>query len=233
MEKNLVTLKKDLGDHLADILARIESARMDAPLSSASTQLMAASKMQSPEIISHAIKAGITLFGENRVQEAQSKWPQIKALHPEIKLHLIGHLQSNKAKEAVQLFDAVQSIDSAKLADELAKEMQKQNRILDCFIQVNTGEEEQKSGVFPKDAAVLIRHVRDELKLPLKGLMCIPPEDDYPAPHFALLRKIAIEHDLQELSMGMSGDYELAARMGSTLVRVGSALFGERISVSH
>ena len=228
MEKNLVTIKKELGDQLADILAQIESARMDAPLSSASTQLMAASKMQSPDTIIQAIKAGVTLFGENRVQEAQSKWPQIKVLHPEVRLHLIGHLQSNKAKEAVKLFDAVQSIDSIRLADELAKEMQKQNRILDCFIQINTGEEEQKGGVFPKDADILIRHVRDELRLPLKGLMCIPPENDYPAPHFALLRKIAIEHGLKELSMGMSSDYELASRMGSTLVRVGSALFGSR-----
>ena len=228
MEKNLVTIKKELGDQLADILAQIESARMDAPLSSASTQLMAASKMQSPDTIIQAIKAGVTLFGENRVQEAQSKWPQIKVLHPEVRLHLIGHLQSNKAKEAVKLFDAVQSIDSIRLADELAKEMQKQNRILDCFIQINTGEDEQKGGVFPKDADILIRHVRDELRLPLKGLMCIPPENDYPAPHFALLRKIAIEHGLKELSMGMSSDYELASRMGSTLVRVGSALFGSR-----
>ncbi len=228
MEKNYGFFEKTLGERLKDIETRIRRAKIDAPLAPAHTQLMGASKMQTAETIREAIAAGLNWFGENRVQEAEEKWPVLKAEFPQVKLHLLGPLQTNKVKDAVRLFDGIQSIDRIKLADALADEMQKRNRRPDCFIQINTGEEKQKSGALPQDADALIAYVRDELKLPLKGLMCIPPERDYPAAHFALLRKIASAHGLDELSMGMSGDYELATRMGATIVRVGLALFGSR-----
>jgi pyridoxal phosphate enzyme (YggS family) len=193
----------------------------------ASTTLIAVTKTQGREAIEPALVAGQLVFGENRVQEAQGKWPAIRADYDDVELHLIGPLQSNKAREAVLLFDAIHTLDRPKLADALRAEMDKSGRTPFLFIQVNTGEEPQKAGVMPREADALIGHAR-KLGLPLKGLMCIPPLADAPAPHFALLQKIAREHDLPLLSMGMSSDFETAIRFGATHVRVGSAIFGER-----
>lgn len=185
------------------------------------------SKTIGVERLQEALALGITEFGENRVQEAQSKWPALKAAHPGVKLHLIGPLQTNKTAEAVSLFDVIHTLDRPKLADSLAKECAKQNRWPSLLIQINTGEEPQKAGVPPRKAKVLLAYAQ-ELKLPVIGLMCVPPVGENPAPHFALLEKMATEMGLNELSMGMSSDYITAARLGSTMVRIGTALFGER-----
>lgn len=213
---------------LAAILARIEAARKSAIAPAANTTLIAVSKTFDKEAIRPLLAAGQRVFGENRVQEARGKWPALKADYPDIALHLIGPLQSNKAREAVDFFDAIHSLDRPKLAQALAAEIARCGRVPTLFIQVNTGEEPQKAGVTPKDAASFISLCRDELKLLVKGLMCIPPLDENPAPHFALLRKLAQENDLPLLSMGMSDDFETAIRFGATHVRVGTALFGER-----
>ena len=210
------------------ILARIDAARKSAIAPAPSTTLIAVSKTFGEEAIRPLLAAGQRVFGENRVQEARAKWPALKADYPDVELHLLGPLQSNKAREAVEFFDAVHSLDRPKLAHALAAEIARGGRSPTLFIQVNTGEEPQKAGVAPKDAASFIALCRDELKLPVKGLMCIPPFDENPAPHFALLRKLAQENDLPLLSMGMSSDFETAIRFGATHVRVGSALFGER-----
>jgi hypothetical protein len=174
-----------------------------------------------------ALHAGQRVFGENRVQEAAAKWPALRAEWPGLELHLIGPLQSNKTGEAVALFDVIETVDRPKLAATLAGEMARAGRWPPCLIQVNTGEEPQKAGVAPAEAPALIELART-LKLPLKGLMCIPPAGQPPAPHFALLARIAGRHGLDWLSMGMSGDFETAIRLGATHVRVGSAIFGER-----
>lgn len=174
------------------------------------------------------LEAGHRVFGESRVQEARAKWTGLRREYPGIELHLIGLLQSNKVPEAVEFFDAIHSLDRPKLAHALAAEIARTGRKLLLFIQVNTGEEPQKAGIAPQDASAFITLCRDELKLPVQGLMCIPPADENPAPHFALLQKLAREHDLPLLSMGMSADFETAIRFGATHVRVGSALFGER-----
>ena len=192
------------------------------------TTLVAVSKTHGPGRILPVLEEGHRVFGENRVQEAQGKWPTLKARFPDIALHLIGPLQTNKAREAVALFDAIHSLDRPRLAHALKAEMERAGRAPGLFIQVNTGEEPQKAGVAPKDAPALIALARDELRLPVKGLMCIPPAADAPAPHFALLRTIARAHALPWLSMGMSGDFETAIAFGATHVRVGSALFGAR-----
>ncbi|HTQ12591.1 MAG TPA: YggS family pyridoxal phosphate-dependent enzyme [Rhizomicrobium sp.] len=213
---------------LADILARIDAARKKAVSPAAFTTLVAVSKTHGPGRILPVLEEGHRVFGENRVQEAQGKWPTLKARFPDIALHLIGPLQTNKAREAVALFDAIHSLDRPRLAHALKAEMERAGRAPGLFIQVNTGEEPQKAGVAPKDAPALIALARDELRLPVKGLMCIPPAADAPAPHFALLRTIARAHALPWLSMGMSGDFETAIAFGATHVRVGSALFGAR-----
>jgi pyridoxal phosphate enzyme (YggS family) len=168
------------------------------------------------------------VFGENRVQEAEEKFPALKAAYPDIELHLIGPLQTNKARDAVALFDVVQSVDRERLAATLAKEMARAGRRPDCYIQVNTGEEPQKAGVLPGDVDAFVAACRDAHKLPVVGLMCIPPLDEEPALHFALLAKMAARNGLAKISMGMSADYETAIRLGATHVRVGTALFGER-----
>jgi pyridoxal phosphate enzyme (YggS family) len=168
------------------------------------------------------------LFGENRVQEAQQRWARLKPDYPDVKLRLIGPLQTNKARDAVALFDAIDSVDRDRLAASLAEEMARLGKRPDVLIQVNTGEESQKAGVAPQDADALIRRVRETYRLPLQGLMCIPPVDEEPAMHFALLAKIAERNGLPALSMGMSDDFETAVRFGATMVRVGSALFGAR-----
>lgn len=217
-----------INENLSAIVARIEAARKMAIKPAASTTLVAVTKTHGRESIEAALIAGQRVFGENRVQEALAKWPAIRADFADVELHLIGPLQTNKVREAVSLFDAIQTLDRPKLADALRAEMDHTGRTPFLFIQVNTGEEPQKSGVAPRDAAALIGHAR-QLKLPLKGLMCIPPARENPAPHFALLRKLAAEHDLPLLSMGMSGDFEIAIRFGATHVRVGSAIFGERV----
>jgi len=217
-----------INENLSAIVARIEAARKAAVKPAASTTLVAVTKTIGDQDILPALIAGQLVFGENRVQEAHAKWPVLREEYSDIELHLIGPLQTNKAREAVALFDAIQTLDRPKLADVLRVEMDKAGRSPFLFIQVNTGEEPQKAGVMPRDAGALIIHARG-LGLPLKGLMCIPPAEGSPAPHFALLAKLAQEHALPLLSMGMSGDFEVAIRFGATHVRVGSAIFGERL----
>lgn len=193
--------------------------------------LVAVSKMQPVEKIEAALIEGQRVFGENRVQDAAEVWPALRKKYPDIELHLIGHLQTNKAKLAVQTFDVIESLDSERLALALAEEMDAQGRRLPCLIQVNTGEEPQKGGINPADVEKFHAFCTSEAKLDIKGLMCIPPEGDIPELHFALLRKLRDELHLPLLSMGMSADYETAIRWGATHVRVGSAVFGERISL--
>jgi pyridoxal phosphate enzyme (YggS family) len=216
-------------ENLSAILARIDAARKAALRPAPSTTLIAVSKTHGAEKIGLLLEAGHRVFGENRVQEALAKWPALKADYPDIELHLIGPLQTNKVREAVSLFDVIHTLDRPKLADALKGEITRSGRAPTLFVQVNTGEEPQKAGVAPKDAPTLIAYARDPA-LPLRGLMCIPPADVEPAPHFALLAKIAKAHDLPLLSMGMSADFETAIKFGATHVRVGTALFGARTS---
>jgi pyridoxal phosphate enzyme (YggS family) len=213
---------------LADILARIEAARKAALAPAPSTTLVAVSKTFGPEEIAPVIAAGQIVFGENRVQEAKGKWPPLKETHPSLALHLIGPLQSNKAHEAIELFDAIHSVDRPKIAETLRHEIDKTGRAPLLFIQVNTGEEPQKAGIAPQDAPRFIDQCRETLRLPIYGLMCIPPAEEPPGPHFALLAKIARAQGLEGLSMGMSADFETAIRFGATHVRVGTAIFGGR-----
>jgi pyridoxal phosphate enzyme (YggS family) len=214
-------------DNLRAVKERIAKAAARVGRDPESVTLVAVTKTMPVERIQEAIDAGQRVFGENRVQEAQSKFPALKAQWLRLELHLIGPLQTNKVKEAVALFDVVQSVDRPKLAKALADEMAKQGKQLPCFVQINTGEEEQKAGIAPLQADGFIDECRT-LGLNVAGLMCIPPADQEPSPHFALLAKIAARNGLQQLSMGMSGDFELAIRLGATVVRVGTALFGER-----
>jgi pyridoxal phosphate enzyme (YggS family) len=193
-----------------------------------SVTLIAVSKGHSAEEIVKVIGAGQRVFGENRVQEAQAKWPELRHRHPGLELHMIGPLQTNKVRDALALFDVIQSLDRPKLADILAAELARGGRRPGLFIQVNTGEELQKSGVLPKEAPDFIAYCRDEKRLPIRGLMAIPPADDDPALHFALLRELARNAGLTQLSMGMSADYPVAVRFGATHVRVGTAVFGAR-----
>ena len=215
-------------ERLLQIRARITAAAREAGRDPSSVRLIAVSKTFGGERILPVIEAGQRLFGENRVQEAKAKWPALKERFPDLELHLVGALQSNKAKEAVQLFDAIHSIDRPKIAKAVAEEMQRQGRRLKLFVQVNTGEEPQKAGVMPPDAAAFVRNCRGELGLDIAGLMCIPPAEEEPSVHFAFLAKLAAELGLDELSMGMSADFETAIAFGATYVRVGSAIFGER-----
>ena len=191
--------------------------------------LIAVSKTVPAAVIEEAIEAGQRLFGENRVQEAHSKWPALKALHPNLKLHLIGPLQTNKVREAIALFDVIETLDRPKLARTLAEEIERQGRRPRLFIQVNTGEEPQKAGVAPDETADFIALCRDTFNLKIDGLMCIPPFHEEPSLHFALLAKFADELGVEELSMGMSGDFAKAIAFGATYVRVGTAIFGERV----
>ncbi len=190
--------------------------------------LIAVSKTFDAEAIEPVIAAGQKVFGENRVQEARAKWPALKAAHPDIELHLIGPLQSNKAKEAVALFDAIHTVDRASLCLALAKEITRQNRRPLLFAEINTGAEPQKAGVLPEEADAFLRACREDYGLEISGLMCIPPIEEAPAPHFALTAKIAQRNRLKLLSMGMSADYAMAVQFGATHVRVGSAIFGPR-----
>jgi pyridoxal phosphate enzyme (YggS family) len=215
-------------ENLAAILARIDAARKSAIRPAPSTTLVAVTKTHGAERIRPLLDAGHRVFGENRVQEAQGKWPALKSEFPDIELHLIGPLQTNKVRDALALFDVIHTLDRPKLADAFAAEAARGEPVADLLIQVNTGEEPQKAGVAPADAPALIALARDERGLKVRGLMCIPPADVEPAPHFALLAKIARAHGLPLLSMGMSADFETAIRFGATHVRVGSALFGAR-----
>jgi pyridoxal phosphate enzyme (YggS family) len=213
---------------LADVKARMTAAARAAGREPASVNLVAVTKTFGAEHILPVLGAGHRLFGENRVQEARAKWPPLRDRYPGIELHLIGPLQSNKAREAVALFDAVHTVDRPKIARVLAEEMARQGRRLRLFIEVNTGEEPQKAGVMPREAAALLDLCREELKLDIAGLMCIPPFDEEAAVHFAFLAKLAGELGLEHLSMGMSADFEKAIAFGATYVRVGSEIFGAR-----
>lgn len=210
------------------VLKQIASGEADAGRKPGSVRLVAVTKTFDADAIRPVIEAGQRVFGENRVQEAQSKWPVLKAAHPDVELHLIGPLQSNKAKEAVALFDVIETVDREKIAAELAKEIRKQGRFPSLYVQVNTGLEEQKAGIDPREAAAFVGRCRTEHGLAIEGLMCIPPFDENPGPHFALLEKLAREAGVERLSMGMSGDFETAIAFGATEVRVGSAIFGHR-----
>lgn len=210
---------------LEDVGARIAKAAKLAGRTAQDVTLIAVSKTQPAELILPLIAAGQRDFGENRVQEAEAKWPALRAAHGDIRLHLIGQLQSNKAQDAVALFDAIHSIDRVSLVEALAKAMARTGRRPDCFLQVNIGDEPQKGGCAVADLPALVAAAR---ALPLAGLMCIPPADVEPAPYFALLAKLGRDHGLAGLSMGMSADYETAVLIGATHVRVGTALFGER-----
>lgn len=213
---------------LKEVQKTIADAEKDAGREAGSVALIAVSKTFEASAIKPVLEAGQRVFGENRVQEAMGKWPGLKEEFDEVELHLIGPLQSNKAKEAVETFDVIHSVDRAKIAKALKTEMDKQGKHPKLFIQVNTGEEEQKAGIAPKDADAFIAMCRDELGLEIEGLMCIPPVDEAPGMHFALLEKIAKRNGLAKLSMGMSSDYPIAVQHGATHVRVGSAVFGAR-----
>jgi PLP dependent protein len=211
-----------------DILRRIALAAQAAGRAPTSVTLVAVTKTFGEEEILPVIEAGQRVFGENRVQEAQAKWPALRQRFPGLQLHLIGPLQSNKTKDAVALFDVIETVDRLKIARAIAAEMAKQNRRPEIFVQVNTGEEPQKAGISPGDTVSFVNRCRTEFGLPVTGLMCIPPLEDNPGPHFALLSKLAGECGLEKRSMGMSADFETAIEMGATHIRVGSAIFGER-----
>lgn len=213
---------------LATIYDRIAAAAQGVKRDPQSVKLIAVSKTMGAEDIEPVLAAGHRLFGENRVQEAKAKWPALKARYPDVELHLIGPLQSNKTREAVELFDAIHTVDRPKIAKTIAEEQERQGKRLKLFVEVNTGEEPQKAGVVPREAAAFVANCRDDLKLDIGGLMCIPPLQEEPAVHFAFLAKLARELGLPEMSMGMSGDFEAAIEFGATYVRVGSAIFGAR-----
>lgn len=218
----------DAPTRLAAVRAEMARACADAGRDPAGVTLVAVSKTFPVEAIAPVVEAGQRVFGENRVQEARAKWPGLMERFSGIELHLIGPLQSNKAREAVALFDAIHSVDRASLAEALAKEIERQGRAPRLFVQVNTGAEPQKAGVLPQDADAFLAQCRDGYGLTIAGLMCIPPVEEAPAPHFALTAKIAARNGLKLLSMGMSADFESAIRLGATHVRVGSAIFGSR-----
>jgi len=219
---------EDATARLAAVEARIAAAAQAAGRDAGAITLIAVSKTFDQQAIEPVLDAGQRVFGENRVQEASAKWPALRARFTETELHLIGALQSNKAVEAVALFDAIHSLDRDKLARELAKAIEHQGRAPQLFIQVNTGEEPQKAGISPKELGDFLTRCRDEHGLAVSGLMCIPPFDEASGPHFALLQKLAGELDLANLSMGMSGDFETAIAFGATHIRVGTAIFGSR-----
>ena len=213
---------------LEAVKERIAAAARDAGRQPGEIDLIAVSKTFEAAHIRPVLDAGHRKFGENRVQEAAGKWPGLREEYDGIGLHLIGPLQSNKARQAVELFDVIHTIDRPKIADAIAREMREQGRSLGLYVQVNTGEEPQKAGIRPAETGKFVVYCRDELRLPIRGLMCIPPVDEEPGVHFALLANLAADSGLEGLSMGMSADYEIAIRFGATAVRVGSAIFGSR-----
>ena len=218
----------EAAQHLGEVKSRIAEAAKAAGREPAAVTLVAVSKTHGADKVQELLDAGQRVFGENRVQEAEEKFPALKAKYPDLELHLIGPLQTNKAREAVALFDVIQSVDRERLAATLAKEMERAGRRPACYVQVNTGEEPQKAGVLPAEVDAFVAACRDTHRLPVVGLMCIPPVDEDPSLHFALLAKMAARNGLDRVSMGMSADYETAVRLGATHVRVGTALFGSR-----
>lgn len=221
-------VREEVAAALAQVRARMEAAAKGAGRDPAEVRLVAVSKLQPPERILAALESGQRVFGENYVQEAKNRWPDLRERHDGIELHLIGPLQTNKTAEAVALFDVIQSLDREKLARSLVKERDRQGRLPRLLVQVNTGEEPQKAGILPDALPGFLKLCRDELALDIEGLMAIPPDGDDIAPHAALLGKFAERHGLRERSIGMSADYEPAIRFGATMVRVGSAIFGAR-----
>lgn len=228
MHANLTETDTGATDRLQAVRSRIAKAGAEAKRPAGSVTLVAVTKTFSADEIRPVLQAGQRVVGENRVQEAQGKWPALKAEFPDIELHLIGPLQSNKAKEAVALFDVIETVDREKIAVELAKEIKRQERPVRLYVQVNTGLEEQKAGIDPREAVAFVARCRQVHGLAIEGLMCIPPVDENPGPHFALLEKLGRKAGVARLSMGMSGDYETAVAFGATSVRVGSAIFGAR-----
>ena len=218
----------EASERLAAVRDAIAKACADAGRDPASVTLVAISKTFDADAIEPVIACGQRVFGENRVQEAKAKWPALTARHPGIELHLVGSLQSNKARDAVALFDAIHSLDRPSLAKALAEEIERQARRPSLFVEINTGAEPQKAGVLPEDADDFLRSCRETYGLEISGLMCIPPADEPPAPHFALTAKIAKRNGLKLLSMGMSADFATAIAFGATHVRVGTAIFGHR-----
>lgn len=224
--------QSSIAGRLAGVHENIRSAAVAAERPEDAAELVAVSKTFPAEVIREALEAGQRVFGENRLQDAEGKWPGLREEYDDVELHMIGSIQTRKAKAIVGLFDVIQTVDREKLARALKKAMDEIGRCPVCYIQVNTGSEPQKGGVEPREADAFIRLCRDEIGLEVVGLMAIPPADQEPAPHFALLKKIAERNGLQKLSMGMSADYELAVRFGATSVRVGSAIFGARTPVA-
>lgn len=218
---------------LDEVRRTIAASAKDCGRDSNAVTLVAVSKTHDAVAIAEALAAGQRVFGENRVQEAKAKFPALKAAHPDLELHLIGPLQTNKVKDAVALFDVIETVDRPKLAEALAAEMAKTGRRPRCLIEVNTGEEPQKAGILPADVDAFVAACRGTYDLPVTGLMCIPPVDEEPAMHFALLSEMARRNGLAEVSMGMSGDYPVAIRFGATAVRVGTAIFGTRPSFTE
>jgi len=216
------------GTAYREISEQIERIAADAGRDANTVCLVTVSKTFAENDILPVLNAGARIFGENRVQEAKNKWPQLRQKYRDVELHLIGPLQSNKAAEAVGLFDVIHTIDREKIAAAISREMEKQNKKLQLFVQVNTGGEEQKAGVLPQNAAEFVDICRENHRLDITGLMCIPPFDENPGPHFALLEKLAKQCDCVNLSMGMSADFETAIEFGATHVRIGSAIFGAR-----
>jgi len=215
-------------EQLLEVRRRIAAAEREAERPEGAATLVAVSKTFEADAIRPVIEAGQRVFGENRVQEAQGKWPALKEEFAGVELHLIGPLQSNKAKEAVALFDVIETVDREKIAAELAREIARQGRAPKLYVQVNTGSEPQKAGIEPREAVEFVKRCREVHNLAIDGLMCIPPVDENPGPHFALLEKLARQAGVEKLSMGMSSDYETAIAFGATSVRVGSAIFGAR-----
>ncbi len=217
-----------IAGNLAAVRDKIAAAAKGAGRDNGSVSLVAVSKTQPQEAVRDALAAGQRIFGENRVQEALAKFPGLRNQFPDLVLHLIGPLQTNKVRDAVAHCDVIETVDRPRLAEALAREMERSGKHPACYVEVNTGEEAQKAGIVPGEADAFIADCRDRLGLPVAGLMCIPPHDENPAPHFALLREIAERNGLAGLSMGMSADYEIAIRFGATHVRVGTAIFGAR-----
>lgn len=223
----------EISKNMAAVQETIKKAAVNAQRNPSDITLVAVSKTHPVETIRKALEMGHRVYGENKVQESEEKWPELKADYPDAELHLIGPLQSNKTKRAVQLFDVIETLDRMKLARALAREMDEQEKRVDCYIQINTGEEPQKAGIVPADADAFIKECLETLNLPIIGLMCIPPAGENPALHFGLLSEIAKRNGLSKLSMGMSGDYEVAVMFGATSVRVGTAIFGVRPVMSE
>ncbi len=218
----------DVAANLRAVQERIAGAARESRREAPDVSLIAVSKTHGAERIAPALDAGHRIFGENRVQEAEAKWPPLRQAFPSVELHLIGPLQTNKAKAAVALFDVIQTVDRPKLAGVLSDEMSRTGRRRECYVEVNIGEESRKAGVPPMEADRFIAECRERYQLPVRGVMCIPPFDQEPSPYFALLAKIAERNGLPSISMGMSGDYEIAVAFGATHVRVGTAIFGPR-----